>query len=455
MTVRLLLRIAAFCVLMVNLAHGLTGSGTAFSPFLISNLNDFQQYCANSGYWGSGQYTKLTSDIDLSGVSFNAAPIAPDTQIDSWFQGVEFAGYFNGNGHVVKNLSISGNEDSWYVSLFGQIGSSGIIENLGVVDCNLTGDNRVSGICGWNKGIVRQCFATGKATGRTNVAGICGYNEGGTISGCYSDVEVLATNNAAYAGGIVGINEGPISDCFAMGSVSAGHYYLGGLCGLNRSSITDCYSIGYVYSYTSSIYESGFCGYGSASITGCFWDWDTSGAFSSYGGTGKSSSQLKQQATYTSAGWDFSDTWKMSSLYGGYEGYPILSWMNDFFGYEYWAKASLPEGQRDATFCAAGDAVPNLLKYACGLNPTEKHTDSDLYTVTYDEDYLIIQYSVSKEIGGVSIEPVFKDSLGLERWEKGGVSPVKIQDEDSFELWEVRLPLQSQCYMRIQADFVE
>ena len=51
----------------------------------------------------------------------------------------------------------------------------------------------------------------------------------------------------------------------------------------------------------------GLVGVDSGVISNSFWDTQGSGQSTSAGGTGKTTSQMKQQATFT--GWDFTDTW--------------------------------------------------------------------------------------------------------------------------------------------------
>ena len=47
--------------------------------------------------------------------------------------------------------------------------------------------------------------------------------------------------------------------------------------------------------------------YGVGPIVSSYWDTQTSGLATSYGGTGKTTAEMKQQATF--AGWDFVNTW--------------------------------------------------------------------------------------------------------------------------------------------------
>jgi hypothetical protein len=99
-------------------------------------------------------------------------------------------------------------------------------------------------------------------------------------------------------------SQGGINYCYSTGSV-VGSQKVGGLIG----------SINFLYPLRG------------------FWDVETSGQKTSAGGTGRTSAQMKNISTYTSAGWDFvgestngtADTWRMCA---NDVDYPRLSWEN-------------------------------------------------------------------------------------------------------------------------------
>ena len=72
----------------------------------------------------------------------------------------------------------------------------------------------------------------------------------------------------------------------------------------NDDTITNCYSAGAI----SGSNVGGLIGYNSAgTYNDCFWDTQTSGQATSGGGTGKTTAQMKQQATFEN--WNFSTIW--------------------------------------------------------------------------------------------------------------------------------------------------
>ena len=84
------------------------------------------------------------ADIDLSGYdgmqgrpAFNI--IAPGTNAETtWdFEGTPFRGVFDGHGHTISHLTITGTGS--LVGLFGLLGFGAEVKELGVVDVNTPG----------------------------------------------------------------------------------------------------------------------------------------------------------------------------------------------------------------------------------------------------------------------------------------------------------------------------
>jgi hypothetical protein len=62
-----------------------------------------------------------------------------------------------------------------------------------------------------------------------------------------------------------------------------------------------------VYGTTTNI--GGFAGSGSGTVNQCFWDNITSGQTTSFGGSGKNTTDMMKRITFTDAGWDFNNIW--------------------------------------------------------------------------------------------------------------------------------------------------
>jgi len=103
-----------------------------------------------------------------------------------------FTGTFDGQGYEIRNLFINRPYEP-YVGLFGVVGEGGVVQNIGVVNADVTGGDAVGGLVGDNEGTVSNSYSTGNVTGVTNsegIGGLVGANLG-TVSDSYSIGEVL------------------------------------------------------------------------------------------------------------------------------------------------------------------------------------------------------------------------------------------------------------------------
>ncbi len=322
--------------------------------------------------------TKFTGTFDGNG--YKILNVTINGGINSRWLGL--FGYI-GSGSLIKNLGFENCAVSGYYDVGGLAGWNydGNINN-----CHSTavvsGDMLIGGLVGVNKGSIINCYSAGTVTGwdgSNYIGGLVGYNEAGIIIGCYSNGAVKSTNTG---GGLVGFNlegtvtkccstgtisgdlqmggllgytsSGSISNCYSTGNVS-GDYEVGGLVGFTYSdSISNCYSTGTVSgdqkigglvgnncSYISNCYSTGavsgntfvggLIGENYGSVVSSFWDTQTSDWWTSAGGTGKTTSEMKMSDTFIDAGWDFvsetingpNDIWRM--CVDGVE-YPLLSW---------------------------------------------------------------------------------------------------------------------------------
>ncbi len=215
-------------------AASFTGSGNEGDPYLIENSTDLKalsQYI--NGGSGSGEYFKLTTDINLGGSTWT--PIGTDNSHS-------FKGTFDGGGRTISGLSVN---SAKYAGLFGQ--NNGTIKNLNVKG-SVAASNAgcTGGIVGYNFGVVSGCSSDctiGNSDDQSlYVGGIAGENQG-KIQNCYNTGSV--SSNSGYVGGIVGLNiygGGVVEKCYNKGTVSSGSSHLGGIVGFNNSgSVSNCY----------------------------------------------------------------------------------------------------------------------------------------------------------------------------------------------------------------------
>jgi hypothetical protein len=254
-------------ILLIDLPVYAGGSGEPNDPYLIATAEQLNTIGVT--YCHLDKHFVLTADIDLSvytGTQFN---------IISGFTGV-----FNGNGHTISNFTYDSNDIN-RIGLFGYVNDpNSEIRNLGLIDPNVnagTGNNVGSLVGSLTDGTITNCYADGAnvaaqrivpySSTAENVGGLVGFSDNGTVTDCYSEgVNVMGPENV---GGLVGSNEGTISECFSTGSVSGGidGDSLGGLCGRSQDGIiSESYSKGSVTGGTGSFYVGGLCGFNWRSV---------------------------------------------------------------------------------------------------------------------------------------------------------------------------------------------
>jgi hypothetical protein len=300
------------------------GSGTANDPYQIWDACDVNTLGTETGYYAS--HFKMMADVNMAAYLYTTAVIAPDTISGGLFDGTVFTGVFDGNDHVIRNLTINtSGANNYYLGLFGKVDTSAArIENLGVIDASITaGDYSyyVGVLAGWfEDGTISNCHTSGSVTGYYNVGGLAGLRSEGTITNCYTSGSLTVGSTGLRCGGLFGYSYGNIADCYSSCSVS-GNDDVGGLVGYSYTgTISYCYAVGSVTGLGGSPSAiGGLVGNrNSGSVVDSYWDTDTSGQASSDGGTGKTTTEMMQQATF--ANWDFVDTWTI----GEKQSYPLF-----------------------------------------------------------------------------------------------------------------------------------
>ena len=233
----------------------MTGSGTKNDPYQISTADQLKLFRdivngAGGQTQNRGAYAVLTADIDLNNEPWT--PIGPDR--DS-----AYTGTFDGQGHTVKNLSVTVNVQPGRAGLFGCV-KDGTIRKLtvaGSVSCTAN-----QGWCG----------------------GIAGYAMDETIENCASLCTVSCTGIDARVGGIVGLVDYNsrtliIRDCYNIGKITGrsdnGSGDAGGICGFYMNGkISNCYNVGEITGsgYVSKIAVSA---YNDSRPTNCYYLSDT------------------------------------------------------------------------------------------------------------------------------------------------------------------------------------
>jgi len=263
----------------------------------------------------TGNYT-LSNDINASSTTGwnGGAGFDPIGTLAS-----KFTGSFDGGQHVISNLFIS-RTDSTYVGLFGYVGSGASITKIGLEDIAIHSLTYSGGLVGANQGTISESYTTGVVTSTGQaIGGLVGYNNGGTVSNSYSSTSVSSTINTEI-GGLVGWNNaGTITNSYSRGLVNNG-----------------------IEAHSGMDTVGGLVGFSfGGTISNSFWDEDTSGQNYSPVGTGKTTAQMKAITTFTdtdtsglTTAWDFvgtpyndagtSSTWEMDPAINS--GYAFLAW---------------------------------------------------------------------------------------------------------------------------------
>jgi len=264
-------------------------------------------------------YTELASPTANEGKGWH--PIVGDRRY--------FTGTFDGQGYEIRDLFIN-LPGIGFVGLFSIVDDGGRVENIGVVNANVTSTAYTGGLVGANRGTVSNSYFTGSVTGDEGsswVGGLVGFNEEGTVSNSYSTGSITGYYGV---GGLLGGNVGAVSNSYSTGNVT-GEEGVGGLMGANSGTVSNSYSTGGV-SGNSSV--GGLMGHSEGTVSNSFWDRETSGQTTSAGGTGKATGEMQDIATFSGAGWNIiavaSGSTNPAYIWNVIddETYPFLSWQS-------------------------------------------------------------------------------------------------------------------------------
>ncbi|AQQ72073.1 The GLUG motif [Limihaloglobus sulfuriphilus] len=300
----------------------LSGSGTEAEPYLIQNLADFNEFRSNFDYRAEGVYSKLMTDIDLSGQSYTSAIVT------GYFYGI-----FDGNNRTIVNAALTSANGGLFYYVYGTV------KNLQLTGIAFSG-NAAAGICGKVDNVsslIENCYVQGTLSG-FNVGGITS-NNSGTITGCFADCQSSGTS---HSGNIAASNYGIIENCYSSGTLTATtDGYFGGLVGYNvEGHISKCYSEVELINENPTYYHCAFVGRQTGTVRDCFWNADVNPGLEGYKlstsdttATGLTAAQMLVESNFTNAGWDFAgetangtdDIWMMPESGTG----PVFSWIHN------------------------------------------------------------------------------------------------------------------------------
>ena len=187
-------------------------------------------YAVNAG----SMTFKLANDIDLGKVADGQSN---HTAIEY------FSGTFDGDGHIIDNLTISSDENNQ--GLFGILSDGGTVKNVRLTNAKISGGINVGGIAG--------------SVGA----------DGCAVENCSVEGDISGIQNV---GGVVGFSKGTVKNCSHIGAVSVSFTSAGGIVGLlwDNCSVENCINAGTVSSNSTNSYQQGViyaCVFGASGVS--------------------------------------------------------------------------------------------------------------------------------------------------------------------------------------------
>ncbi len=220
-------------------------TGDPNNPFCIYTAKQFNAIGTDPDYWD--KHFKLMNDIDmnhLNGQPVNHIGEDPTARenISPEFPLQFFTGSFDGNNHVIDNLTMTGVFDNidTSIGLFRLMGTTAVVKNLGLTNTHLniqTNSAYISAapLVGYNGygdpydppylfltgGKILNCFVKDSTleseNNRTYISGLIARNHiEGIVKNCFTDITLITAAGA----GITESNAGTISNCYTKGMIT-------------------------------------------------------------------------------------------------------------------------------------------------------------------------------------------------------------------------------------------
>ncbi|MCL1947202.1 MAG: hypothetical protein FWF51_08670, partial [Chitinivibrionia bacterium] len=301
----------------INIASYFDGGiGSNTNPYQIRTPQQLENLSTlvDAGYDFDGIYFLLTANIELNNTDNWENWTATNAPAKIWKPigyyaggGVDFKGIFDGNGKTVSGVYIN---SGGYMGFFGSTGTNAEIKNLGIIKSYIHATEiYAGGLVAMNAGKISNCYFNGKVV---------------------SAYRPQYAPYVAYTGGLVGQNSGSfavISNSYAIGSLDGGTVGgLGGLVGVNRGHVNAKIEKSYsAVKITTSSNErvGGLVGYLEVgTVVESYYDATLNANIADTKNEGKSTIAFKKIATFTN--WDFANIWGRNNSTNG--GYPHLRW---------------------------------------------------------------------------------------------------------------------------------
>lgn len=234
----------------------LDGNGTPSNPYIICSTAQFIDLGKRNSGWSKSFL--LAQDIDLNqyyidgGEKFQIGSCGQTNCRDFGPGHIQYSGTFDGAGFTIAGFQYEIETSEAGASIFGSIGSAGVVANLEIVGASIEGNDAMAVVAGRNDGVVSNVKVLNSSVdlkpGNTtpeNVAGVVGINRGvmryievdKTSATILDDAASTFTN----VGGVVGLND---NNAFLGNIVNKSRISLtngnvvGGIAGYNNGTIT-------------------------------------------------------------------------------------------------------------------------------------------------------------------------------------------------------------------------
>jgi hypothetical protein len=197
----------------------------------------------------SGNYT-LMNDLDSSTAGYTELASSAANGGQGWQPigtcepFVPFTGTLDGQGYEICDLFMN-HPNECGLGLFSAVGYGGIIENVGIVNADMSGYGvwvdgvmlayGIGALAASSAGTISNCYSTGAITGECSVGGLVAYHSG-TMDNCYSACSV---GDGAFVGGLIASNSGNLSNSYFTGSLTCQDWGVGGLIAVNYGTVSN------------------------------------------------------------------------------------------------------------------------------------------------------------------------------------------------------------------------
>ncbi|UPS43678.1 InlB B-repeat-containing protein [Prevotella sp. E15-22] len=191
-------RRAAMLLLVMMLTTATAWAQTTITPtppsqdddgyYLIGTAAELYGFAELVNNGNATANAKLTADIvvnenvlDANGEAYTGEFVQWTPIGNDYFEGKVYSGTFDGQGHTVSGLYVSGS--SWRVGLIGAVSGSAVVKNLGIVDSYFSSSNNllgsiVGGVANNSSVTLANVYSTSTVKGDNWIGGLAGGGDG-------------------------------------------------------------------------------------------------------------------------------------------------------------------------------------------------------------------------------------------------------------------------------------